>query len=183
MEGGPPPVRLASMASRPYPSADQQKNSVSRYSRFSGNSSRSTSDCGSIEPGAPKNPRYGGRAHSLSMSCARADAPHSRTTTTAATAVDAGEPIVAAGRLASSRLLLLALDTRTPQVPARSLGYLAARLTCACVQSVASGDGGCSVQVYIGGAGHGGDGWPMTRTGRGGAPRAWRAGGERGVFV
>jgi hypothetical protein len=94
MEGGPPPVRLASMASRPYPRAAQQKNSVSRYSRFSGNSSRSTSDCGSSDPGPPKKPRYGGRAHSLSMSCARAKAPHRQTTTAATTATDgAGAPI------------------------------------------------------------------------------------------
>lgn len=43
---GPPIVRLGSKLSRPRPRAPHEKNSASKYSKFKGNSNRSTSDFG-----------------------------------------------------------------------------------------------------------------------------------------
>ncbi|RXH71833.1 hypothetical protein DVH24_025334 [Malus domestica] len=42
---GPPRVQLGSTVSKPCPKAPYKKNSASRYSKFKGNSKRSTSDC------------------------------------------------------------------------------------------------------------------------------------------
>lgn len=48
MGGGPPKVRLGATVSNPWPSAPQRKNSASKYSKFKGNSIRSTSDLESV---------------------------------------------------------------------------------------------------------------------------------------
>lgn len=48
MGDGPPLVRFGAKLSNPRPNAPQEKNSASKYSKFNGNSRRSTSDFGKV---------------------------------------------------------------------------------------------------------------------------------------